>query len=54
MTSQEGMILSRLAKSTAKDGTITAEYGKIDDTKTRTIVFKVKVNEEAKIRRTDH
>ncbi|PTO35324.1 isopeptide-forming domain-containing fimbrial protein [Enterococcus mundtii] len=34
---------------TAQDGTITAEYGKISDTKTRTIVFKVKVNEEAKV-----
>ncbi|MZZ58514.1 isopeptide-forming domain-containing fimbrial protein [Enterococcus mundtii] len=34
---------------TAKDGTITAEYGKISDTKTRTIIFKVKVNEEAKV-----
>ena len=33
----------------AQDGTITAEYGKISDTKTRTIVFKVKVNEEAKV-----
>ncbi|MFP1647572.1 isopeptide-forming domain-containing fimbrial protein [Enterococcus mundtii] len=32
-----------------KDDTITAEYGKISDTKTRTIVFKVKVNEEAKV-----
>ena len=34
---------------TAQDGTITAEYGKISDTKTRTIVFKVKVNEQAKV-----
>ncbi|WP_271552965.1 isopeptide-forming domain-containing fimbrial protein, partial [Enterococcus mundtii] len=34
---------------TYKDGTITAEYGKINDTKVRSIVFKVKVNEEAKV-----
>ncbi|NBA61623.1 isopeptide-forming domain-containing fimbrial protein, partial [Enterococcus mundtii] len=32
-----------------KDGTITAEYGKISDTKVRSIVFKVKVNEQAKV-----
>ncbi|WP_019724387.1 isopeptide-forming domain-containing fimbrial protein, partial [Enterococcus mundtii] len=32
---------------TYKDGTITAEYGKINDTKVRSIIFKVKVNEEA-------
>ncbi|WP_206855925.1 isopeptide-forming domain-containing fimbrial protein [Candidatus Enterococcus mangumiae] len=34
---------------TAKDGTITAEYGKISDMKTRTIIFRVKVNEQAKV-----
>ncbi|MEI5991707.1 hypothetical protein A5881_003244 [Enterococcus termitis] len=34
---------------TVTDGKITAEYGKISDTKTRSIVFKVKVNEEAKV-----
>ncbi|MZU11811.1 DUF11 domain-containing protein, partial [Bifidobacterium longum] len=34
---------------TAQEGIITAEYGKISDTKTRTIIFKVKVNEEAKV-----
>ncbi|MGX7263842.1 isopeptide-forming domain-containing fimbrial protein, partial [Enterococcus crotali] len=34
---------------TVTDGKITAEYGKINDTKTRSIVFKVKVNEEAKV-----
>ena len=32
-----------------ENGKLTAEYGTISDTKSRTIMFKVKVNEEAKV-----